>query len=156
ARLCAMAAVGLVLAICPFTTPAYAASATVTDIPDPDKYTCAKSGFITFETLPDGFNLSPTAIQGVQFSTTNGFTWLVGDFDTGTYNARYPNGGYMSQGAHWAWLGPSQGAGRIDFVNGPTSYISMLVSVNQTPVQLDAYSANGTLLATAGPSGLNF
>ena len=134
---------------------AHAASATVTDIPNPDNYTCAQSGYITFETMSDGTNLSPSAINGVQFTTTNGYTWLVGDFATGNYNGKYPNGGYTSQGTHWAWLGPNQGAGRIDFVNGPASVFSLLVS-DYTPVQLDAYNAAGTLLVTAGPGPSNY
>jgi hypothetical protein len=138
------------------TIVAHAATATVTDIPNPDSYTCAQSGFITFENMADGTNLSANAINGVHFTTTNGYTWLVGDFATGNYNGKYPNGGYTSEGTHWAWLGPNQGAGRIDFVNGPASYFSLLTSDNNTPVEVDAYKADGTLLAIAGPAALNY
>jgi hypothetical protein len=134
---------------------AKASSATDTDIPNPDAYTCNQPGYIDFEQYPDGTNLSANAISGVQFTTTNGFTWLVGDFATGNYNGKYPNGGYTSQGTHWAWLGTSQGAGRIDFVNGPITDFSLLVSAN-TPVVLEAYDANDNLLATAGPAAINY
>jgi hypothetical protein len=135
---------------------ANAASATATDISNPDAYTCSQSGYIDFERLRDGTSLSSGAINGVQFTTTNGFTWQVGDFATGNYNGKYPNGGYTSQGTHWAWLGPDQGAGRIDFVNGPASEFSLLTSDNLSRVQVDAYRADNTLLATAGPSSINF
>jgi hypothetical protein len=133
-----------------------AATATVTDVSNPDAYTCGQSGYIDFERMPDGTNLSSGAINGVQFTTTNGFTWLVGDFATGHYNGKYPNGGYTSQGTHWAWLGIIQGAGRIDFVDGPASVFSLLTSDNVSAVRLDAYNADNTLLATAGPASINY
>lgn len=131
------------------------ATTSVADIPNPDAYTCAEPGFITFEDLPDGTSLASGTISGVQFTTTGGFTWLVGDFATGQYNGKYPNGAYTSQGTHWAWLGPNQGSGRMDFPNGPASYFSLLVS-NYTPIYLDAYDANNNLLETAGPALVNY
>jgi len=131
-------------------------SVSVTGIVNPDAYTCSQPGFIPFENLADGTNLSAAAIGGVQFTTIGGFTWLVGDFATGNYNGKYPNGDYTSQGTHWAWLGPNQGTGRIDFVNGPASYFSLLASVNQTPVSVDAYDSNDNLLESAGPSSINY
>src|SRR2546427_5221236 len=76
----------LVLGLGLIAPPAVAATATTTDIADPDSYRCSQSGFISFETLPDGTTLAPTTINGVQFTTTNGYTWLVGDFATGSYN----------------------------------------------------------------------
>ncbi len=127
---------------------------TVTDVPSPDNYPCSQSGKIGFEELNDAFNLSASAISGVHFKTTNGYTWLVGDFSTGNYNGKYPNGGYMSDGTHWAWLGISQGSGIIEFPTGPATYFSLLVS-NQTPVYLDAYDKNGNVIATAGPASSN-
>lgn len=131
------------------TGPAQGAG-TVQDIPDPDAYTCSRPAFISFESLPDDTNLSAGAIAGVQFTTTDGFTWRVGDFATGQYNGKYPGGEYTSHGTHWAWLGPEHGVGRIDFVSGPASFISLLVSSN-TVVTLEAYSAMDTLLDIAGP-----
>ncbi len=135
------------------TGSAFAASST-TVVSDPDAYSCNQSGFIGFEEFADGTNLSENSIGGVQFTTTGGYTWRVGDFATGQYNGKYPNGAYTSQGTHWAWLGTSQGAGRIDFVNGPASYFSLLTS-SFTPVSLDAYGADGALLETAGPGRSN-
>ncbi len=128
----------------------------VNDIANPDAYTCGQPGFIDFEDLPNFYNLSAGAIGGVQFTTTGGYTWLVGDFAAGGYNGKYPSGGYMSKGTHWAWLGVNAGQGRIDFVNGPASVISLLTSVGASPVSLEAYSATDVLLATAGPAGNNY
>jgi RHS repeat-associated protein len=125
---------------------------TGTDTPgiDPDTYSCAEPGYIDFENLPDGTDLSANSIDGVQFTTTNGYTWLVGDFATGNYNGKYPDGDYTSQGTHWAWLGPDEGEGIIQFVGGPTSYFSLLTSAN-TSVELDAYDSANNEIAVAGP-----
>lgn len=126
-------------------------TATATDIAQPDSYACAQSGFVGFETLADGTTL-PGTIAGLQFVTTGGHTWLVGDFATNNYNGKYPNGAYMSEGTHWAWLGPNQGSGEIDFANGAASYFSLLTSVGSTDVYLEAYDSSHTVLATAGPA----
>src|SRR5262249_16872723 len=110
---------------------ARAASATnsVTDVSDPSTYSCVQPGFLTFEDLMDGTGLGSGTITGVEF-TTPMFTWLVGDFDTGLYNGKYPSGGYTSQGTHWTWIGPDQGSGDIRFVYGPASVFSLLVSAH--------------------------
>jgi hypothetical protein len=129
-------------------------TATVTDIANPDSYTCSHNGFVGFEGLSDGTAL-PGTIAGLDFVTTGGHTWLVGDFATGNYNGKYPNGQYMSEGTHWAWLGPNQGSGEIDMSNGPASYFSLLTSVGATPVYLEAYDSAGNLLAQAGPASYN-
>jgi hypothetical protein len=126
-----------------------------TDIPNPDEYACRQPGFINFEEFPDDTDLSANTINGIHFTTTNGYTWKVGDFSTGKYNGRYPNGSYMSQGTHWAWLGETQGAGRIDFTEGPASQFSLLVSVGTSPVVLEGYDSSNNLLETAGPANVN-
>ncbi len=146
----------MLLATMGFVAPVAAAvnSAVVNDIANPDAYTCGQSGFIDFEDLADGANLSSGAIGGVQFTTTSGYSWLVGDFGAGGYNGKYPAGAYTSKGTNWAWLGTTAGVGRIDFVNGPASSISLLTSA-LTPVSLEAYDASSNLLATAGPSANN-
>jgi hypothetical protein len=117
----------------------------------PDEYRCAQSGVIDFEGFRDGSDLSAASFPGVEFTTTNGFTWRVGDFATGNYNGKYPNGGYTSGGTRWAWLGESQGAGRIDLTIGNAQDFSVLVSAN-TGVYLEAYDDAGRLLERAGPS----
>ena len=135
--------------------PASAAdTATVTPGLAPDAYSCSQRSYIDFEGLPDGTNLSTSSVSGVEFTTTGGYTWMTGDFATGGYNGKYPSGQYTSQGTSWAWLGTSQGAGRIDFSDGPVSQFSLLVSAG-TGVQLEAYNVDGNLLATAGPSSPN-
>ncbi len=136
-------------------SPVPGVTATDTSGIDPDSYSCNQPDYIDFENYPDGYNLSAATIQGIQFTTTNGYTWLVGDFATGMYNGKYPSGGYTSQGTHWAWLGPDESAGRIDFLDGPASNFSILVSGN-TPVEVDAYSASNEELAVAGPITSNY
>ena len=121
---------------------------------NPDAYACSKSGSVNFEAFPDGTDLSSGTLSGVHFTTTGGFTWQVGDFQTGSYDGKYPPGDYTSDGTHWAWLGETQGAGRIDFFQGPASYVSLLTS-NATPIYLEAYDSTGNLLATAGPAPTN-
>lgn len=126
----------------------------VTGIANPDAYTCNQPGFVGFESLPDGTNL-PGTISGLSFVTTAGYPWIVGDFSTGNYNGKYPSGAYTSEGTHWAWLGPNQGSGRIDFTNGAASYFSLLTSVGASPVYVVAYDSNNDVLATAGPAPSN-
>jgi len=136
---------------------ARAATATnsVTDVSDPSTYSCVQPGFLTFEDLMDGTGLASGTITGVEF-TTPMFTWLVGDFDTGLYNGKYPSGGYTSQGTHWTWIGPDQGSGDIRFVYGPASVFSLLVSANSGNVHIDAYDDQDNLLESAGPSSINY
>jgi hypothetical protein len=159
--LCAMAAVaallgGAAISFAPNRAFANSPGVQTSDTPgiDPDTYACNQPGYIDFENFSDGYDLSSTAIQGVQFTTTNGYTWVVGDFATGPYNGKYPNGAYTSQGTKWAWLGENEGSGRIDFVDGPASNFSLLVSAN-TPVQVDAYDSSNNRLGTAGPVSPN-
>lgn len=154
--LAAMVAAVAMAAASVIALPAVASAAnSVTVITNPDAYTCSQPGYIGFEDLPDGTNLSSGAISGVQFTTTAGFSWLVGDFATGAYNGKYPTGGaYTSHGTHWAWLGVDQGAGRIDFVNGPATTFSLLASA-QTPVVVEAYDSSGTLLESTGSTPVN-
>ncbi|WP_199921516.1 PKD domain-containing protein [Intrasporangium calvum] len=133
---------------------AASAASSVTVISNPDAYVCSETGYIGFEDLTDLTNLSAGAIGGVQFTTTAGYSWLVGDFATGGYNGKYPSGQYTSHGTHWAWLGVDQGAGRIDFVNGPASTFSLLASTN-TPVVLEAYDSSAALLESTASSGTN-
>lgn len=132
--------------------PQVGEAATSVTLVNPDSYVCSQSGYITFEDLADRTDLSAESFPGVEFTTTGGFTWRVGDFATGSYNGKYPSGAYTSQGTHWAWLGESQGAGRIDLTLGSAKYFSVLVSAN-TPVVLEAYRDDGTLLETTATSG---
>ncbi len=127
---------------------------TSTERVDPDTFSCPQAGLINFEQLADQTDLGVESFPGVEFTTTGGYTWLVGDFDTGAYNGKYPSGVYTSQGTHWAWLGPNQGSGIIDFTYGNASYVSLLVSANST-IYLDAYDASGSLLETASSAGVN-
>jgi len=152
-KLCHVGCVALAITLA--VPPASAsATATTTVVVNPETYSCSQPGFIDFEELADGTQLDASAIQGVQFTTTGGYTWKVGDFSTGSYNGKYPAGSYTSKGNHWAWLGPDQGTGRIDFPGGKVSYFSVLTSAN-TPVYLEAYDSNNVLLETAGPAAAN-
>jgi hypothetical protein len=117
---------------------------------DPDAYSCSE-GFVDFEDFDDQADLSAAQFPGIEFTTTGGFTWRVGDFATGGYNGKYPGGSYTSEGTHWAWLGESQGEGRIDMTIGRAREFSLLASAG-TPVTLEAYSDGGRLLESAGPS----
>ena len=132
--------------------PAAAATATVKQI-DPNGYSCAAGSYIDFEGFTDGTNLGSRTFPGVRFTTTQGVDWVVGDFSTGNYNGKYPSGAYTSQGTRWAWLGTSQGRGRIDLVK-PASNFSLLVSA-ATSVVLEAYASDGSRIATAGPTPHN-
>ncbi len=105
-----------------------------------------------FENGNDGEPIAST-IPGLQFITTDGNDWVIGDFATGNYNGKWPYGIFTSDGYKWAWLGSSQSQGRIDFVYGTAAYFSILTST-ESGLTLEALSANGDLLdsASAGPN----
>src|SRR5690349_19238 len=85
------------------------------------------NGYIDFEDGIDGQPIQST-IPGLKFTTTNGQDWIYGDWRTGYYHGKYPAGQYTSNGNFFAWLGPYQGDGRIDFTQGRATYISFGVS----------------------------
>jgi len=111
-------------------------------------------GFIDFEDGTDGAVIRST-IPGVKFTTTMGYDWIYGDKRTGKYNV-YPYGhqGYECNGNFFAWLGVSGDQGRIDFIGGNATYLSVLTST-YSGLTIDAYDANGTLLNSSGWAGNN-
>jgi hypothetical protein len=117
-------------------------------------------GFINFESGTDGAVIHST-IPGLVFTTTAGYDWVYGDARTGAYNIQSltdPSvnyGNYVCNGYFFAWLGPSAGEGRIDFVLGPASYFSVLVSCN-TNFVVEAYNSSGDLITTSGVAASNY
>ena len=108
-------------------------------------------GFIDFENGVDGEPIR-SSIPGLQFTTTEGYDWVYGDWRTGEYNGPYPDGSYYSNGHFFAWLGPNQGAGRIDFTQGCATYLQVWVS-SAAGLTADAYYSNGALADTASVAG---
>ena len=104
-------------------------------------------GFIDFESGTDGANIRST-VPGLSFTTTKGYDWIYGDWRTGVYNGPYPEGNYYSNGNFFAWLGPNQGAGRIDFTQGCATYLQVWTSSFST-LYMDAYYSNGTLAGSS-------
>jgi pimeloyl-ACP methyl ester carboxylesterase len=111
-------------------------------------------GFIDFENGVNGQTIS-SSIPGLRFTTTNNQDWIYGDWRTGQYRGPYPNGPYYSNGNFFAWLGPNQGAGIIDFTEGCATYLQVYVS-SQTGLTAEAYYSDGQLAATASvPPNMN-
>ena len=108
-------------------------------------------GFIDFEDGVDGEPIQ-SSIPGLQFTTTEGYDWIYGDWRTGRYNGPYPDGAYYSNGNFFAWLGPNQGAGRIDLTQSCATYLQVWVS-SAYGLTANAYRSNGTLAATASVEG---
>jgi pimeloyl-ACP methyl ester carboxylesterase len=106
------------------------------------------AGFVGFE---DGSDNQPirSTIPGLEFTTTAGYDWIYGDWRSGDYNGRYPDGLYTSNGNFFAWLGPNQGSGRIDFTGSGATYLSVWVSTHED-VALRGYDAQGNVIAVAG------
>ena len=98
----------------------------------------------------DGVDRQPirSKIPGLQFTTTDGYDWIYGDWRAG-YNGPYPNGMYFSNGNFFAWLGANQGTGRIDFIGATATYLSVLTST-YSGLTMDAYDINDNWLATSG------
>lgn len=109
-------------------------------------------GFIDFENGVDGEPIRST-IPGLQFTTTEGYDWIYGDWRTGKYNGPYPNNGkYYSNGNFFAWLGPNQGMGQIDFTLGGATYIQVWVS-SLSGLSVEAYNKDRKRLGSAHVAG---
>lgn len=105
----------------------------------------------------DGVDAAPirSTIPGMTFTTTQGFDWIYGDKTTGKYNVYpYGSGAYVCNGNVFAWLGPNQGMGRIDFTGATARKISLWTS-NAYGLWLEAFDENGSLLdSDHAPSNL--
>ena len=113
-------------------------------------------GYINFEDGIDKQVISSN-IPGLQFTTTEGFDWIYADVRSGDYNAPYPDCpyghldpdfcGYTLNGFIFAWLGPNQGKGRIDFTMGDATFLSVSTSHAET-LHMEGYDAGGNLIAS--------
>jgi hypothetical protein len=113
----------------------------------------SQGGFMDFENGVDQLPIRST-IPGMEFTTTMGYDWVYGDIRTGEYNVNpYGSRSYECHGDFFAWLGPNQGSGRIDFTGATAKSISMLTS-NAYGTYVDAYDSSGNLLGSdyAGPN----
>jgi hypothetical protein len=108
----------------------------------------ANCGYEDFENGVDGQQII-SSLSGLTFTTTGGYMWIYGDVRTGKYNLKYPDGAYTCQGSVFAWLGPQQSSGRIDFNKGDASYFSCYVSTHSGAV-VDAYRDDGAFLCSSG------
>jgi len=108
----------------------------------------ADCGYEDLENGIDGQQII-SSLSGLTFTTTSGYLWIYGDVRTGKYNLKYPSGAYTCQGNIFAWLGPEQSSGRIDFTKGDASYFSCYVSTYSGAV-IDAYKDDGTFLCSSG------
>jgi hypothetical protein len=100
--------------------------------PNRDNFTwnCNTSyvAMMDFEDGADG-QVIRSIIPGLTFTTTQGYDWVYGDKTTGNYNVYpYGSGHYVCNGNFFAWLGPNQGQGRIDFTGATATSISMMTS----------------------------
>jgi hypothetical protein len=110
-------------------------------------------GFIDFEGMSDSQTLGEV-IPGVKFVNTGGQDWLVSNILTGNYNGKYPNGQYTLQGNCCAWLGPTQGQGKIIFTQGKATYFSCLTSTF-SGITVDAYDENDNFIVSSGMCASN-
>ncbi len=108
------------------------------------------AGFIDFEDGVDGDVISST-IEGMEFTTTEGYDWVYGDWSTGEYNGPYLAGGiYYSEGNFFAWLGVEQGTGIITFTDAYATFVEIGYS-SYSDFYLEAYDLAGNLLdSTSG------
>lgn len=113
----------------------------------PEIVSAEPNGFVTFENGTEGAVIS-SSVPGLEFTNTNGYDWRYIDCSTGIYNCPYPNGAYTVNGNIGAWLGSTQGNGRIDFTGGGATYLSIWVSAGET-VQLTAYYSDGQVADSA-------
>lgn len=95
-----------------------------------------------------------STIPGMVFTTTQGFDWVFGDErspDNNVQSSPDASGPYACNGHFFAWLGPNQGAGRIDFATGAKSVGLAYSSYSTTYVE--GYNNRNQLVAAASGSG---
>ncbi len=105
----------------------------------------------------DGVDSQPirSTIPGMSFTTTQGFDWIYGDERLPIYNVQSapdPSGPYASNGHLFAWLGPNQGLGQIDFVDNSFKTVGLSYS-SATIFNLEGYNSSGTLIDNVSGSG---
>lgn len=111
----------------------------------------AWAGFIDFEDGKDR-DVIASSIEGMEFTTTNGYDWVYGDWRAYDYNGPYPYGSYYSEGNFFAWLGEMQGTGVITFVDAYATFFKIYYS-SESRLYLEAYNVNGDMLDTASGKG---
>ena len=122
----------------------------------------ALAGFIDFEDGEDGVPIRST-IPGLEFTTTEGYDWVYGDWRTGNYCGPYPHNPnpmscgelYYSNGNFFAWLGENQGKGIISFTAAYATYFTIGYSAYYG-LYLEAYDSENNLLDNDyGPPNTN-
>jgi len=95
-----------------------------------------------------------STIPGLQFTNTAGFDWIYGDATTGNWNVSndlgdiWGTGRYNMEGYVFAFLGTSQGSGRIDFLNQDGSFFTTGYS-SASDFFVEAYDVNDNLIDAA-------
>ncbi len=120
--------------------------------------TASFAGFIDFEDGVDGEVIAST-IEGMEFTNTEGYDWIYGDWRTNEYNGCYPNHGvvddwnwprplgnqFYSDGDFFGWMGAEQGIGVITFTEAYATFFEIGYSTS-TGITLEAYDEYGSLL----------
>jgi len=94
-----------------------------------------------FEGGSDGAPVTSTDGR-VVFATDADASWRYGDVRTGDYDAPYPSGGFAVDGTGFVWMGPDQGAGRVNFVGGARSFTASFSTA--TELTVTAFAADHT------------
>lgn len=117
--------------------------------------TAQASWYLDFEWgLGHDYEVIASGIPGLQFTTTDGQDWMYGDITADHYNVTSDNGStygfgtYYMSGDVFAWLGTTQGSGRIDFTDQNGSWFTTGYCSYST-FYLEAYDASGTLIDQA-------
>jgi len=105
----------------------------------------------------DGDDEAPirSTIPGMAFTTTEGYDWVYGDQQNSIYNvqpAPDTSGPYASNQNFFAWLGPNQGQGRIDFTDATFKTVGFSYSSESTTF-LEAYDGSGSLIDAVSSAG---
>jgi len=94
-------------------------------------------------------------IAGMEFSTTEGYDWIFGDWRTQNYNGPHPDGLFFSNGNFFAWLGKNQGRGIIKFTGSTHKMVGLSYS-SYGRVYLRAYDGSGAPIRISyGPGNLD-
>ncbi len=111
-------------------------------------WSTANAWTLNFEDGTEGAAIA-SGIAGLQFTTTDGYDWIYGEaqyYNTSSNNGNTYNGGYYwMEDEVFAYLGLSQGSGRIDFTNQDGSFFSTGYCAGSN-FYLEAYDKDGNLI----------
>lgn len=127
------------------TKPSLAGTAEEWAFGTPNACNSDSDSFVDFEGGIDGIQIESTN-PGFSFTNTGGLDWLFGDVRVPGYNVNNGDEPYSTNGNFFAWLGTEGDRGRIDFAGETATYVSILASIGDSGLNMEAYDSDDNLV----------